>query len=250
MTPNLQNYLKLKAQHEANPSLTIFKQLEGLKSELNTILEAQISQMRDDFTKLIDKDISTVIERVGEVEKEQGPQGEQGEKGERGGKGDRGDTGPKGDAGDVGPQGMSGKDGLDGLSGKDGKSIVGPKGKDGKESSPDTGKVIARKLETLEGVERLDYYALKNLPSIPKKLKGGGKLGGGGGSGGLGTILTATGTIDDSNVTFTFTQLPSILIINGGMYQQTGGSITWTYLAGTVTLSVAVGVNGAIFGLA
>lgn len=66
-----------------------------------------------------------------------------------------------------------------------------------------------------------------------------------------GSILAATGTIDDSNMDFTFTQLPSVLIINGGTYKQTDGSITWTWDAGTLTatLSTPVGSNGSIFGL-
>ncbi len=69
-------------------------------------------------------------------------------------------------------------------------------------------------------------------------------------SAGAFTILSATGTINDVNVTFTFVSLPSFLVINGTVYQQAGGSITWSYLAGTVTLSSAVGTGGSIFGLA
>lgn len=66
-----------------------------------------------------------------------------------------------------------------------------------------------------------------------------------------GGILAATGTIDDSNVDFTFASLPSVLIINGATYQQTGGAITWSWTAGTLTatLSSPVGSGGSIFGL-
>ncbi len=64
------------------------------------------------------------------------------------------------------------------------------------------------------------------------------------------TFLTATGTINDSNVTFTFVAQPTALVVNGGLYQQSGGSITWSYLAGTVTLSSAVGTGGSIVGIA
>lgn len=65
-----------------------------------------------------------------------------------------------------------------------------------------------------------------------------------------GAILTATGTINDTNTQFTFTQLPSVLIINGGTYKQAGGSITWAWDAGTLTatLSTPVGSLGSIFG--
>lgn len=66
-----------------------------------------------------------------------------------------------------------------------------------------------------------------------------------------GSVLSATGTIDDSNTSFTFTQQPSVLVINGGVYQQTGGAITWTWTSATLTatLSSAVGQGGSIFGL-
>ncbi len=64
------------------------------------------------------------------------------------------------------------------------------------------------------------------------------------------TFLTTPGTINDSNVTFTFVSLPIALIINGAIYQQAGGAITWSYLAGTVTLSSAVGTGGSIIGIA
>lgn len=70
-------------------------------------------------------------------------------------------------------------------------------------------------------------------------------------SGGIGAILTATGTIDDSNTSFTFIRQPTLLVINGGVYQQTGGAITWTWTQGTLTatISSAVGTGGSIFGL-
>lgn len=63
------------------------------------------------------------------------------------------------------------------------------------------------------------------------------------------TLLPATGSIDDSNVNFTFTSQPTVLVINGATYQQTGGTITWTWLAGTATLSSPVGTGGSIFGM-
>ena len=70
-------------------------------------------------------------------------------------------------------------------------------------------------------------------------------------SGGI-SILAATGTIDDSNTAFTFPSLPTVLVINGALYQQTGGAITWTWNAGTLTatLSAPVGTGGSIFGIA
>jgi hypothetical protein len=61
------------------------------------------------------------------------------------------------------------------------------------------------------------------------------------------SVLTATGTIDDSNMTFTVVSEPSVAIINGAAYLPTGGAITWSYSSGTITLSSPVGVGGALF---
>ena len=61
--------------------------------------------------------------------------------------------------------------------------------------------------------------------------------------------LAATGAINDSNQNFTFTQPPLLLNINGLLYRQNGGAITWTISGLTVTTSVPVGVNGSIFGI-
>lgn len=65
------------------------------------------------------------------------------------------------------------------------------------------------------------------------------------------SVLTATGTIDESNTTFTFASQPTLLVINGASYGQTGGAITWTWNSGTLTatLSSPVGTGGSIFGL-
>lgn len=63
------------------------------------------------------------------------------------------------------------------------------------------------------------------------------------------SIITVTGTIDDSNVTFTAASQPTLLFINGLCYQTTGGSITWTYVAGTITISSPIGTGGSIFGV-
>lgn len=62
--------------------------------------------------------------------------------------------------------------------------------------------------------------------------------------------VTITGTINDSNVTFTSATEPTYLVMNGAWYKQTGGAITWTYSGGTITLSSPVGTGGSIFGVA
>lgn len=62
------------------------------------------------------------------------------------------------------------------------------------------------------------------------------------------SILTATGTVDDSNVTFVFTSEPKVIVVNGATYRKNHG---WTYNSGTntATMSNAVGTGGDIFGL-
>ncbi len=62
-------------------------------------------------------------------------------------------------------------------------------------------------------------------------------------------IIPVSGTINDTNVNFTSTSEPSILVINGSAYTPTGGNITWTYSSNAITLSIAIGIGGSIFGL-
>lgn len=64
--------------------------------------------------------------------------------------------------------------------------------------------------------------------------------------GGALAIITATGTIDDSNTSFTFADTPTVVIINGSIYRN-GSGVTITGTA--VTTSFPVGTGGFIFGL-
>lgn len=63
------------------------------------------------------------------------------------------------------------------------------------------------------------------------------------------SIIAVIGTIDDSNVSFTAASEPTLLNVNGAFYQKTGGSYTWTYVAGTITLNNPVGTGGQLFGI-
>ncbi len=63
------------------------------------------------------------------------------------------------------------------------------------------------------------------------------------------SIIAVAGTINDSNTSFTASSEPVLLNINGAFYQESGGAITWTYVAGTITTSVAVGTGGNIYGI-
>lgn len=72
--------------------------------------------------------------------------------------------------------------------------------------------------------------------------------GSGGSTGSL--VEIPNGTVDGSNKTFVFTNnLPQLLCINGLLYRQNGGAITWTVSGMSITLSSPVGISGSIFGI-
>ena len=62
-------------------------------------------------------------------------------------------------------------------------------------------------------------------------------------------IVTVSGTINDSNLTFTSATEPTLLVINGLPYRSSGDAITWSYSSGTITLSAPVGAGGGIYGI-
>ena len=63
------------------------------------------------------------------------------------------------------------------------------------------------------------------------------------------TPIAVTGTIDDSNKTFSAATQPTMLNINGAFYLKTGGAYTWTWVATVITLNQPVGTGGSIFGI-
>lgn len=68
----------------------------------------------------------------------------------------------------------------------------------------------------------------------------------GGGEGGSLAVLTATGTVDDSNTTFTFVSTPVVVVVNGASYRDGhGATITGT----SVELDYPVGTGGDIYAL-
>lgn len=68
---------------------------------------------------------------------------------------------------------FDGKDGKDGEKGERGDDGIGLDGINGKDGSPDTPEDIRNKLELLEGEDRLDAKAIKNLPEVTKGIVGG-----------------------------------------------------------------------------
>lgn len=67
----------------------------------------------------------------------------------------------------------------------------------------------------------------------------------GGGGGSTLTPENPSGTVNDSNVTFTVSNEPLFIIVNGASYVVGTGTYA-SYLAGTITLSSAVGSGGFI----
>lgn len=180
-------------------------------------------------------------------------------------KGDKGDMGEKGDTGDQGPRGEKGDTGRDGRNGRDGESIMGPRGEAGKDSVSEHKTEIIREELTLDDKiarkivaaisklpekYRLDVSSLRNVSSFLHNGKRYevSELMHGGGSSTSGSSLkqeTPTGTVDDSNTTFTVAHEPFYINVNGADYFVGTGSYT-SYAAGTITLSSAVGLGGFI----
>lgn len=73
--------------------------------------------------------------------------------------------------------------------------------------------------------------------------------GGGGGGGGGVSVLTATGTVNGSNTSFTFTSAPSMISVDGVLLRQTSsdGTVNWT---GTTSITLTVAPTFDIFGIA
>lgn len=170
------------------------------------------------------------------------------------------------------------KDGLDGLDGKDGKDgargLDGKDGKNGKDGSTDTGEQTIGKInkdksekkikkEKVEGLAQLEAWVSKNHEHLSKLwLRSGGLVGeivAGtnitvdstdpgrpivSATGASFAIITVTGTIDDTNTTFTAASAPSIVVINGASYRH-GKGVTISGV--NITTDFPVGVGGDIF---
>lgn len=159
---------------EQSPLLNIRKEVAGgVKSQMD-VFKAEI--VNEILSKL---DIETVVERVltSGVREQMMPK--------------------KGVHYNDGIPGMPGKDGAPGRDGMDAPSMEqieklvklhlkkAPKTKEFQLDLKALAKDIARSLETLKGSEKLDYYALKNIPGIDvaRAMEKSYKGGGGGGMG-------------------------------------------------------------------
>ena len=71
------------------------------------------------------------------------------------------------------------------------------------------------------------------------------------GSGAASDILTAIGTVDGINASFTFTELPTVIVSDHAHYKQTNksGTTNWTWNAGTLTATMTIPPTEDIYGL-
>ena len=70
-------------------------------------------------------------------------------------------------------------------------------------------------------------------------------------SGSASVILVATGTVNGLNASFTFTELPSVIVSDHAHYTQTNktGTTNWTWNAGTLTATMTIPPTEDIYGL-
>ena len=85
----------------------------------------------------------------------------------------------------------------------------------------------------------LTYAAAFGRNDITISATGGGSL----------SVLTVTGTVDDTNTAFSVATEPTLVIVNGAAYRSTGDSYTWTWVATVLTMSQAIGSGGSIYAL-
>ena len=65
------------------------------------------------------------------------------------------------------------------------------------------------------------------------------------------TTEVPTGTVNDSNVDFVFTEKPFLIVVNGGTYREGAGTYGWSWNGGTntATFPFPIGSGGDIYGI-
>ena len=188
----------------------------------------------------------------------QGPQGEQGVQGEEGPKGDKGDTGERGERGESGEDGAPGPEGERGPAGKDASPLVAKEIEKKLKSLVESTFQKSKKKDNLLSEAHMhtnfqtylvdgqlianggvvNFKAGSNVTLTPVQRADGIDLTitATGGSGF--TELAATGDCNSSNVTFTFTQVPSYIVVDGVWLKPTGksGMVNWTNVGTTITM--------------
>jgi hypothetical protein len=256
-----------------DPRKTIEKTLKYLRNpQVANFQEAQeANEKLDELSPHIQK-VSDISERLSKfLDTGKGEKGDKGETGEKGEKGDsvRGEKGEQGVQGIQGLQGEKGEQGVQGIQGIPG--IDGNPGRDGKDGrdgqTPKThavAKEAVKLLKELKGKERLSLRNFEEgddiigqvrlhsnmMKNMPKSLIDGDQRWGGHGgsaSSSTGSALateTPVGTIDNANTSFTVTNIPLWIVVNGATLFSGGG---FTYGSGTITTDSTVGTGGSIY---
>ena len=179
MTHLLDTLLSQNENNNHEPILeTMVHQNEAIKEAVSStgdkVTEA-IKESSSEIEKIVGavKSIADLLPNIGFLK------GNKGEKGEDGKNGIDGKTPIPGVDFPIPKDGVDGKPGVDGRDGRNGEdaevdypALIAeilpkiPVPQNGKDGSPDTGKDIVKKLEELEGKDRLSYDALKNAPDF------------------------------------------------------------------------------------
>lgn len=187
---------------------------------------------------------------------------------------EKGEKGDKGDKGEKGKDGKDGRDGVDGIDGKDGVD-----GKDGAMGVVDEATIayledIITKVEgeikllkqtpqtrtgwgahplviqnasgtVVDKVARNIKFAGSAVASVVRGADGVVTVTLNSGAGGTLNSEVPTGTVNDTNMTFTVANTPAYIVVNGLAYQAGEGIFT-SYSTPTITLNTPVGSGGFI----
>lgn len=239
----------------------LWELLERFESVVDETPQAKVARMQ--------REVDDILKKLKKNPPKDGKTGERGRPGAPGRQGKPGRDGRDGRDGEDGRDGVDGKDGKDGKNGSipdhewDGTKIRfenpdgtwgewvdirGPQGRTGESFGPADGGGLMHSPITVrqggtrfEGVSEIVIGANLTATRTPNGISIAGENGGGGG--GNINFETPSGTVNDSNVTFTVANEPLYLVVNGAQIFEGAG---YSYSGGTITLDNAIGTGGFI----
>lgn len=252
-------------------------------STVRDLLEAMKTRLTTPVIQLLGLDEAKVVTVRGKDGKngrdgKDGKDGAPGPRGEVGPAGRDGVDGTDGNDGRDGVDGKNGKPGKDGAPGKEGSPDTPAQVRDKLETLEGDGRLDKSAIKGLEEIEKeakktkltptifgrpalnlyvdgqkqgaiqyLNLIAGTNVTLTYSRAHGRNDItiSATGTGGGL-SLLAATGTVDDSNVSFTFPSAPTLVVVNGAAYRHGKGA---TISGTSVTLDNPVGIGGDIYGL-
>lgn len=160
--------------------------------------------------------------------------------------------------GDQGEPGMNGEDGISPNIEEIVQAVLprlpspkdGEPGTSGKDADED--KILDKLIKRLQKEKPLDISHIRNAQTFMKDgikykieelMKGGGTTTGGSG---LNYIALVSGSIDNTNTTFTFAKTPTIIVVNGSSYIN-GAGVTITGTTGVI--ASPAGVGGSVYAI-